>query len=423
MMKTSKKSEKTKTNFFSKINQKNKKLLICAAAIVIILLGAFAAVTFIPSKNYTVAFYNIEEKQKNGIKDTLEQIAEKQKMSIAFREYDSEKSLKDQLLLSKKPELIITTSGYGVDMATEKASSRASLSKTLLLEMSSSMKNAAKSAGSGDNLSAIPFLSSHLEVDIATADFQESNTKKINTWNDVEKFMREQKNKKEAPLVFAGGNNDSFLNIMGALAESIDGIESYNDAIEIIKKNGKNPARTAAKLCDDPDSPLATSVKLLTTWYKYGLIHPGVFSFQKNDVEAFAASRLSSVLFMSLENHRAFAQNAISRFTSIYFPSEHGANSRIFTGTVYYAVPMIKSKKTETIMKYLVSTEIQEELSRTTGVAPVLAHCRTPDKQANDARYWIAATTTPLPGLANEVYLTKNQKNTIAAEIIARIKK
>ena len=67
--------------------------------------------------------------------------------------------------------------------------------------------------------------------------------------------------------------------------------------------------------------------------------------------------------------------------------------------------------------------EIQENLSRGTGVAPVLAQCRTPDKQANDARYWIAATTTPLPGLANEVYLTAEQKKVITAEIIARIKK
>ena len=422
-MKTSKKSEKAKKNIISKISPKNKKILICVAAAIILLIGAGAVAIFTPPKAYTVAFYKVEEAQKNGIKTTIEQIAQKQKLEIAFKEYDSEKSLKDQLLLTKKPNLIITTSGYGVEMAAEKASSRASISRDIVQEMTSSMRTAAISAENGEGLSAIPILSSHFEVDIDTADFRNSNTKKINTWNDVEKFMREQKTKKEAPLAFAGGNSDSFLNTLGALAESIDGVDSYNDAVEIIKKNEKNPARTAAKLCDEPDSPLATSVRLLSTWYKHGLIHPGAFSFQKNDVEAFAASRLSSVLFMSLENHRSFAQRAISGFTSIYFPSEHGANSRIFTGTVYYAVPMIKSKQTETFIKYLVSTEIQENLSRGTGVAPVLAQCRTPDKQANDARYWIAATTTPLPGLANEVYLTAEQKKVITAEIIARIKK
>lgn len=422
-MKNSKKSEKATKNILSKINPKNKKILICVAAAIILLLGAGAAVIFTPPKSYTVAFYKVEENQKNGIKSTIEQIAEKQKLEIVFKEYDSDKSLKDQLLLAKKPNIIITTSGYGVEMAAEKASSKASISRDLIQEMTSSMRNAAISAESGDGLAAIPFLSSHFEVDIDTVDFRNSNTKKINTWNDVEKFMREQKTKKEAPLVFAGGNNDSFLNTVGALAESLDGTESYNEAVEIIAKNEKNPARTAAKLCDEPDSPLATTVKMLSTWYKHGLIHPGAFSFQKNDVEAFAASRLSSVLFMSLENHRSFSQKAISRFTSIYFPSELGANSRIFTGTIYYAVPMIKSKKTETLIKYLVSTEIQENLSRSTGIAPVLAQCRTPDKQANDARYWIAATTTPLPGLANEVFLTKEQKKVIAAEIIARIKK
>ena len=414
-MKTKKKSKKSQKS----ISPKNKKILIGVASAVVILLIAGTIILFKPSKNFTIAFYKIEEKQRQGITEILNKAAAAQELQPVYIEYNADKSLKEQIPLTKKPNIIITGSGYPVETAVDKASGKAALSGDLTSGMTSSMRAGIKL--NDGKIAALPILSSHFEVDIDLAEFQNSNTKYINTWNDVEKFMREQKRKKESPMIFAGGNPDLLLDLMGAMAESIDGTESYNAAAKIIQTTD-NPVRAAIKLCDEPDSPLATSVKQLKSWYKFGFIHPGTFSLQQNDVEAFASSRLSSVLFMSLENHRACAQKTISRYTSIYFPSEHGANSRIFTGKTYYAVPMLKSPKSEALLAALVTPEYQESLSRATGLAPVLAQCRTPDKQSDDARYWIAATTVPLPGLSNEAYLTKQQKTAIAAEIAARIK-
>lgn len=414
-MKTEKKSKKSQKS----ISTKNKKILIGVASAVVILLIAGTIILFKPSKNFTIAFYKIEEKQRQGITEILNKAAAAQELQPVYIEYNADKSLKEQIPLTKKPNIIITGSGYPVETAVDKASGKAALSGDITSGMTSSMRAGIKL--NDGKIAALPILSSHFEVDIDLAEFQNSNTKYINTWNDVEKFMREQKRKKESPMIFAGGNPDLLLDLMGAMAESIDGTESYNAAAKIIQTTD-NPVRAAIKLCDEPDSPLATSVKQLKSWYKFGFIHPGTFSLQQNDVEAFASSRLSSVLFMSLENHRACAQKTISRYTSIYFPSEHGANSRIFTGKTYYAVPMLKSPKSEALLAALVTPEYQESLSRATGLAPVLAQCRTPDKQSDDARYWIAATTVPLPGLSNEAYLTKQQKTAIAAEIAARIK-
>ena len=400
----------------------NKKIIIGAVAAVLIVLLAVSIIIFTPSRNFTVAFYKIEDSQRKGITEVIENIAKEKKIEVKFLQYDADKSLKEQVPLTKKPSVIITKSGYALEHALEKASARAGVSSDIIQGMTSSMLAAVKYEE--NKISALPILSSHLEADIDLAEFRNSKTKQINTWNDVEKFMREQKLKKESPMIFAGGNPDSFLDLIGAFAESIDGTDSYNYCVKIIKENEKNfnAVRVAQKLCDDPDSPLATSVKLLKSWYKQGLIHQGVFSFQSNDVESFAASRLSSVMFMSLETHRAMATKTISRFSSIYFPSEHSANARIFTGNTYYAIPMAKSEKAESVLAELISVQAQEAMSRSTGIAPVLAQCRTPDKQADDARFWIAATTCPLPGLSNEVYLTKSQKTALSAEIASRIR-
>lgn len=397
----------------------NKKLvagIVCSALVILAVTGVLI---FKPSKDFKIAFYKIEEKERQAITEVIRQAASEKHIDVVFVDYNSEKPLKDELPLTKKPNIVITTSGHAVQTAADKASSLASLPLELSAGMTSSMKSAI--IKNGDSITALPLLSSHFEVDIDSVEIQSAQTQYINTWNDVEKFMREQKRKKEAPMIFAGGNPDFLLTLVGAMAESIDGPDSYSDAVKIIKETS-NPVKTVIKLCDEPDSPLATSIKQLKSWYKLGFIHPGTFSMQQNDVEAFASSRLSSVLFMSLEDHRNIAQKTISRFTSIYFPSEHGANMRIFTGNTYYAVPLIKSKKSSELLASLITPEYQESLARATGLAPVLAQCRVPDKQSNEARYWIAATTAPLPGLANEVFMTKQHKATIAAEIASRIK-
>ncbi|WP_294429634.1 hypothetical protein [uncultured Treponema sp.] len=413
----SKKSSKNQKN--TKIN---KKVLLIALASFLIIASVLLFIIFSPSRTYTVAFYKVEDVQRHGITATIKKIAEEKKFAVEFIQYNSDKSLEEQVPIAKKPALVITTSGFAVDEAIDKASFRSAVPADFIQGMTSSMRSAIKQEDG--KIQALPFLSSHYEVDIDLAEFRNSNTKQINTWKDVEKFMREQKRKQDAPMVFAGGNPDDFLDFAGAFAESLDGAPSYGDAVQILKNNKKNfnPVRTAIQLCDEPDSPLATTVKQLKSWYKSGFIHPGVFSFQTNDVEAFASSRLSSVLFMSFENHRQVAQKTISRYTSIYFPSENPANTRVFTGKSYFAVPLTSSEKTRILLPELLSTSNQEALSRSTQVAPVLAQSRIPDKQADDARYWIAATTAPLAGLSNEVYLTKQQKIALAAEIASRIK-
>ena len=418
MKKQNKKADKKSVSFF----KTNKKILAGTLAALLLALAAAAIIVFSPSKNFTVAFYRIDDSQRKGISEVITNIAKEKNIAVKFLQYESEKSLEDQIPIAKKPAVIITQAGFALETALDKASPKALLSSEISQGMTSSMRSGIKEK---DGLiTAIPFLSSHFEVDIDLNEFRNSNTKQVNTWNDVEKFMREQKRKKDSPMIFAGGNPDSFLNLMGAFAESIDGAQSYYDASQILKDNQKNfnAVRVAQKLCDEPDSPLATSVKLLKSWYKLGLIHQGAFSLQNTDVEAFASNRLASVLFMSLEEHRATATKTISRYSSIYFPSEHGANSRIFTGKTYYAVPMIKSKKAAEIIAALLSVQSQECLSRVTGLAPVLAQCRIPDKQAEDARFWVAATTCPLAGLSSEVYMTKKQKEALSAEIASRIK-
>lgn len=403
---------------------RTKKIIIAAAIAAALIALVAGVVLLMPSKEFTVAFYRVADHQRQGITETVTALAQEKGISPVFVQYDPDKSLKEQIPLAKKPSLIFTTSGFALETAAERASPAVSLSPELSQGMTSSMRSAITQKDG--RIIALPILSSHFEVDIDEAEYRSSKIEGINIWNDVEKFAREQKQRKESPVLFAGGDSETFLDLLGAFAESIDGVSSYSAAADIIRGSERNfnPARVAIRLCNEPDSPLATTVRRLRSWYKLGFIHQGVFSLQKNDVEAFASSRLSSILFMSLEDHRDAAQKTISRYKSIYFPPEsrRSANSRIFSGKTYYAIPLTKSAAAQSLAAELLSPAAQEAMSRATGLAPVLAQCRTPDRQSYDARFWIAATSAPLAGLSSEAFLSKQQKAALAAEIASRIR-
>ncbi len=408
----------------------NKKIILVAAIITLVLAVVFAlaAIIFSGKKN-TVAIWGLEKPQSLAVKSEIEKISKEQNLALEVQILDGEKSLSSQLMIPAKILAVITTKGYGTETAESKAGKNSALPADLTSEMTSSMRTAAKITRNAKNekderkISVIPLLSDNLEIDIATQAFRNSGMNAISTWSDIENFSKIQKRKIEFPLVFAGADGKFFLDLLGGLAEAFDGQDSYKKAREILKNEaGKrfNAAELADELAQNPDSPLITSVRTLKNWQKNELLNPNTFALSKRDVNAFVSSGLASGFFMSLSDHRNFG-GKISNYSSIYLPSENNAAARCFTSATICAVPLKKSKSVEKLIRTLVSQEGQENLSRATGLAPVLAHCRTPDKQADDVRYWIAATNTPNAGLGNEIFFTTSQYRQLAKELAAKV--
>ncbi len=117
--------------------------------------------------------------------------------------------------------------------------------------------------------------------------------------------------------------------------------------------------------------------------------------------------------------HRTLEDYALSGFSSIYVPSKRTPDQRAFTATTTYAVPLAADEKTNLLVEKLITPEVQESLCRVTGLAPVLSNSRVPDKQSDDARYWIASTTKPLAGLGHEAELTSEQLKKLSAAILS----
>ena len=401
--------------------KKNQKILLIAATTVLLIFALGTSIALAATKKPTVAFYNIPARDAEKIQSTIG-------TAVSYRTYPAELPLRKELEQGAKPDLLIVPSGQALTDA--KAVARVPLATELFRDMTTSVRSLVQDREK--SAVALPLLSSHFEIAVNTQELKRTGVKTINMWSDVERLAREASARNNSAIVFAGKDSTTLLDLLGAMTEAINGRQQYANAVELIAialdkvENGKQQlfsTTTLAKtLCAAPDSPLHDSMRLLQHWFADGLIFREVFSLDKNDVAALIGDKSASIVFMSLSDHRNLDRAMVEKYTSYYFPSSIPAPARAFTAPVYFAVPLKNNKALMAATKQLVTAQKQEALSRATGLAPVLTRCHTADKQATDARHWVASTNSPVAGLSRETALTKAQRDALAQELGALIR-
>lgn len=361
-----------------------------------------------------IAFYKVNKQNADVIKNSLENYCAQNSINVTFEVLDDSDSdkLKKQIE-NKKISLVITNAGKSQREITNLSDENAGISDNIFKEVLNSMSQSVI-YNKKHNAIAIPFLFDHLELDVDTNALRSGKTENIEVLADLEKFATEQKNSDlndiEYPIIFAGNDSIDFFDLLGALCEAIDGPEFYQQALEIINSfDSKLPENTAKKLLTDAKAPMLNTAKTLKRYFKNGLIYSGCFGFTERDLQGFANNRLVSAIFMPLSWHRNFPANDIKRFATTYIPAETTTPNRSFTANIFYAIPVTQNNKVNSLVAQLLDQELQETLCFSTGLAPVMRNCRTPDIQSDDARYWIAATNKPVPGLGHDAEITKEQ--------------
>lgn len=386
----------------------------------VLIFGMGTCLTITATKKPTIAFYNIPDSDAEKIQKEIGS-------GYAFKVYNADRPLSWELSQGATPDMIITTTGNACTDAVA-AAKKVTLDTSVLKDMTTSVRTLAQQNKASP---VVPLLVSHIELAVHTSDFKKSGVKAINSWGDFERFATAAAEKSGKKILFAGKDSNAFLDMLGAMAESIDGVQNYKNTVELIdialdktnsKKEAFNAQKLTANLTGTPDSPLYNTVRMLHRWYTDGLLFSEAFSIDQKSIAALMANNTASAVIMSLHDHRAIEHSVIEKYSSIYFPSNIPAFSRAFTAPLYVAVPLKNNKDVLATAKQLVATAKQEQLSRSTGLAPVLARCRTPDKQADDVRYWVAATNEPLAGLSRDISLTHSQKDLLAAELAAVIR-
>lgn len=402
-----------------KINFKSIILLI--SGFLLILFAALILLVSISSKKPVAAFYGISERNQKQIVSVLQTThTRKNKNSLPFEivTLDSSISLERALKKSKKADLLFIEGGLNKDYA-EKVSEKKSggISVSLLNGMTSSIKQLAEEKK--QKIYSVPLLIDNYELDVNLEKFYSSNIKQLNVLSDLEKLAKVTKSSTPSPIVFAGADDERLINFFGALIEAVSGSETLNSARTKISnkiaegKVSQNDFYDLLTGLTGSRGELNDTFKILKNWQNQGLLPKNITSITTKDISAFLQANLSTAAFMTLSDHREIERDIISNYSSVYYPSVQQNIPRNFSSPVIFAVPLSKDKVSQKAV-YKLSDELQTKLSAATGLAPVQANCPVPDVQADNVRYWVAASGTPVIPLAQSLFVSKQQQNSFA---------
>lgn len=402
--------------------------LITALVIIILILTVIFGLKKSSRKSdlINVGFYNIGAAQEKAFTELLTEISKSENQKIYFYTFNSETAIKDQIQ-KNHINLILAADGYALENSLPFVKNDVDIPYTFTSGMYSSMREAVVT--SDGKIKALPLLFDNLEIDINISEFKMSGLERIATWKDIEQLARKIHTEEYAPISFAGADSVFLLDFIGAMGEALEGVDAYNKTAEILKKSVSNGVESdsfdAEELYNQlfivPDAPLPYTFYYLKQLVEKGLISKASREFVQQDINSMANYRKTDIFITTLSAHRTFEGRSLSAFSSIYVPSNRTPDQRAFTATTTYAVPLVSNEKTSFIVEKLIAPEVQESLCRTTGLAPVLSNSRVPDKQSDDARYWIASTTKPLAGLGHEASFTSAQLKQLSSVILDKL--
>lgn len=397
-----------------------KTIVSITASVIAVILSATIIASLCANRKPVIAFYDLNDSTENAVKTVLGE-------DFSYITLNTHTALSYQVKKAKAAA-VFTKGTANVASAKELAAKKAVLPQSAVSGMTSSIRSLASPVQNG-TISALPLLNDHLEVNVDTRLLSSTKYPMPNapSWNDLTKFALAASQKNQNPaIVFAGKESDSLIDILGALSESLEGRSAYDTAVKLIlmeiekaasEKRSLNGTALADVLAASPTSPLFSAAQMISSWRKQKILYPDVFSLTSENLDTLMEMNLASLVIMPLSIHRTIGQQTIQHYTSIYLPSYNPASNRFFTAAVVYAVPLSANKKMLSALESLSSVQTQEKLSRASGLAPVLAQCRTPDRQADNVRYWVAASNTPVCGLSREVPLTSREKDELAAAL------
>ncbi len=400
-----------------------KKILILIPLLLLLTLASLIGIIFCiktqkSDNTITVAFYNTSESIQQALTTLAQEYADKNEKTVVFYNVDSQSDLTEQLQ-KQKVDLIFAPDGYAVNKAVAAAAEGSGFSDINLSALFTTMITSSKVRDK--KYSAVPLVFDNFEIDIEISAFKMSGMKAIATWKDIEEFSQIQKRKLDYPVSFAGVEPVLLLDLFGALGEAMEGKEAYDKAAEILIQAANSgdfdAEEIVKKLFIYPDAPIPYSMYYLQQYVKKGYITPAAQYLKHTDINSYIQQRVTNLFFTTLSTHRTYDPKAVARYSSIYVPSEYRPEQRHFTANITFAVPVSRKAGNKALVQELISTAAQVQLSQMTGLAPVLANCPTPDKQADDARFWIAATSTPLAGLGHEADFTPTQLEALRKEI------
>ncbi|MCR4580825.1 MAG: hypothetical protein K5681_10820 [Treponema sp.] len=404
----------------------NKSLVkIILGITILILLALILFLGLKSSQKVKIAFYNVSEKSQNAIVSQL-------KKNVKTLQLDSSKSLSEQKALLRNCSLIVFSDNIEAKMLLEGNQKEKGLAKELDLSFlegfPSSIQNSLlirTNKKGKEYIKLLPILYDFYEIDVNRDFYQQSGMEAINTWEDlIETAYREKDFTKSAMLIPLSKDSD-FLNSMGIISEALCGYQAYNQMLEDFSaiqygqygktKDRKEEIQKALEKYSAKDQCLKITAKELEGLLRSGIVSKDSLQLSTQDILFLMDNDLCGIAFTSLSDHRKLSKDTSKHITSIYCPSKDFTPERSFASQSISISLLKDNKKSKEIIKKL-SADNQNTLSTLSGLAPVQKNCAVADHQADDVRFWLAASKGPVMPFAN--VFSSDSERKLAADFL-----
>jgi hypothetical protein len=363
-----------------------KKATLAAGIIFIIVLTTLCIYLY-RRQTISAAFYGIDEKTAAEIG---KQISAGRTGRIVIKTLDSTKPI-PKSSLGKYHLLFAWNNSFGEEFETIAQKSQ-SPSDIQYLQMPDSIAQAGIHDG---KRYALPLLINHYELAFYQMPRKKENIPLPRTLHEFETYLSLIKKDVHYPFVCAGGEDESMLALISALAESTGGAP----AVEQLRTE-INSSKHIADILDirlAQDATLRTVLDRIRTWQQRKLIHPLWYEAHDTDLTSYIQNKETGAVFMTLSNHRKYDSKIINYYDTIRFvPAVPGDHALI--APVLCAIVFKNTAGEENALARLVAPAVQEKLSQTSQLAPVSSRAAAHDMQADNVRFWAASCAAgPVP--------------------------
>lgn len=402
-----------------------KLLIICISVVLLLAAGGLMAGLLLRKSgaagSNTIAFYRVPQNVQTAIIDVLNAGSENQNQEKAFEVLilNEDLTLEAQKKKIKKCDAVIfindiQTAEFFESPVTKPINlALANIADGYPSSILSSLKiSGAGGSGAADgaensalSVKILPFLYDFYELDVNYPLYQKSQMKSLNVWDDLAETAYRELPYTKAPVILPVADDREFLNFMGLIAEALSGSEAYENMLE-------NFNFEAAL---EKGKPLALAVNEIRGFLQHGLIPYDSIKFIPEDILFYMDHELSGIYFTKLSQHRKISNKVVNNYTSIYCPSKVFTADRKFAAE-QYSISLIKNTSETTRLVKNLSDSLQTELATKTGLSPVQKNCTVPDHQADDVRFWLAASKGPVMPLAN-FFRTQEERHSAANKL------
>ena len=400
--------------------KKSKKIcmLLISALVVCAMVISVLVLHFNTAPTVRLGFYGVSPKVQNAILETIQ----------------ANSNVKLQVTANINPpfkncDLVIFQND--APTATFMRKNSKSLNPALLSGYPSSLQKAVE-LSSGDGVKVLPFLYDFYEIDINYPLYTKAGIDSVDVWEDLIVCAYKEKPLTPAPMLLPFATDAEFLNCVGMIAEALCGYEEYEKMIEEFRIASEAEASVEESEADftslhrvletltAEDKILGSTLGEIKSLLRSGIIPRNALTFSDEDVFFYMDNELSGVNFTKLSQHRKVSKQAANHLISVYCPSVEATPERKFSADCI-CVSALKKNKNALRFVGLLSDDWQNELATKTGLAPVQKNSLVPDHQADDVRFWLAASKGPVLPLAR-VFFTPEQQQFAATYLRTALK-